>query len=127
MGLGYCSKVVSTVYTSPDLPSCRQHQMAPLTPPGLTTGATCGACQLALCEHARELRKATAAQRDVSGSSAGGISDSHEGRGVGGASTSRAILHDVLMCNSPRDPDVSRALSFPGAAQEVRVQQCLAV
>ena len=49
--------------------------------------------------------------RDVSGSSAGGISDPHEGRGAGGASTSRAILHDVLICNSPRDPDVSRALS----------------
>ena len=62
-------------------------------------------------EHARELRKATAAQRDVSGSIACGISDPHKGRGAGGASTSRAILHDVLMCNSPRDPDVSPALS----------------
>jgi hypothetical protein len=71
----------------------------------------CGACRLALRVHARELRKATAAQRDVSGSSAGGISDPHEGRGAGGASTSRAIPHDVLICNSPRDPDVSRALS----------------
>ena len=30
MGLGYCSKVVSTVYGSPDLPSCRRHQKAPL-------------------------------------------------------------------------------------------------
>jgi len=63
------------------------------------------------CGHARELRKATAAQRFVSGSSAGGISDPHEGRGAGGASTSRAIPRDVLICNSPRDPDVSRALS----------------
>jgi len=71
----------------------------------------CGACQLALREHARELRKATAAQRDVSGSSAGGISDPHEGRGAGGASTSQAIPHDVLMCNSPRDADVNRAFS----------------
>jgi len=61
--------------------------------------------------HALELGKATAAQRDVNGSSAGGISDPHEGRGAGDASTSRAIPHDVLSCNSPRDPDVSRALS----------------
>jgi len=61
--------------------------------------------------HALELDKATAAQRDVSGSSAGDISDPHEGRGAGVASTSRAIPHDVLVCNSPRDPDVSRALS----------------
>ena len=30
MGLGYYSKVVSTVYASPDLPSCRRHQKAPL-------------------------------------------------------------------------------------------------
>ena len=30
MGLGYCSKVVSTVCASPDLPSCRRHQQAPL-------------------------------------------------------------------------------------------------
>ena len=50
-----------------------------------------------------------------------GISDPHEGRGAGGASTSRAIPHDVLMCNSPSDPDVSRADSH------ARVQQCLAV
>jgi hypothetical protein len=71
----------------------------------------CGACQRALREHALELGKATAAQRDVSGSSAGGISDPHEGGGAGGASTSQAIPHDVLMCNSPRDPDVSRAFS----------------
>jgi len=28
MGLGHCSKVVSTVYASPDLPSCRRHQKA---------------------------------------------------------------------------------------------------
>ena len=28
MGLGYCSKVVSTVYGSPDLPSCRRHHSA---------------------------------------------------------------------------------------------------
>ena len=62
--------------------------------------------------HDLELGKATAAQRDVSGSSAGGISDPHNGRGTGGASTSRAIPHDVLICNSPRDPDVSRALSY---------------
>jgi len=61
--------------------------------------------------YALEMGKVAGAQRDVSGSSAGGISDPHEGRGVGGASTSRAILHDVLICNSPRDPDVSRALS----------------
>jgi len=60
---------------------------------------------------ALELGKSTAAQHDVSGSSAGGISDPHEGRGAGVASTSRAIPHDVLICNSPRDPDVSRALS----------------
>jgi len=71
----------------------------------------CGSCRLVLRVHARELGKATAAQRDVSGSSAGGISDPHEGRGAGGASTSRAIPHDVLMCNSPRDPDVNRAFS----------------
>ena len=30
MCLGHCSKVVSTVYTCPDLPSCRRHQKAPL-------------------------------------------------------------------------------------------------
>ena len=30
MGLGYCSKVVCTVYASPDLASCRRHQKAPL-------------------------------------------------------------------------------------------------
>jgi len=52
----------------------------------------CGACQRALRVHALELGKATGAQRDVSGSSAGGISDPHEGRGARGASTSRAIL-----------------------------------
>jgi len=73
----------------------------------------CGSCQLVLRVHVRELVEVTATQRDVSGSSAGGISDPHEGRGAGGASTSRAIPHDVLMCNSPRDPDVSRALSHP--------------
>ena len=56
--------------------------------------------------HALELGKSTATQRDVSGSSAGGISDPPEGRGAGGASTSRAIPHDVLMSNSPRDADV---------------------
>jgi len=61
--------------------------------------------------YALELGKATAAQRDVSGSSAGGISDPHEGRGAGNARTSRAIPHDVLICNSPRDPDVSRVSS----------------
>jgi len=71
----------------------------------------CGVCQLALREHARELGKATVAQRDVSGSSAGGISNPHEDRGAGGAYTSRAIPHDVLICNSPRDPEVSRTLS----------------
>ena len=66
----------------------------------------CGACRLVLRVHALELGK-SAAQRDVSGSSAGGISDPHESRGAGAASTSRAIPH----CYSPRDPDVSRALS----------------
>ena len=71
----------------------------------------CGACRRALRVHALELGKATGAQRDVSGSSAGGIGDPHEGKGAGGASTSRAIPHDVLIWNSPRDPDVSRALS----------------
>jgi len=71
----------------------------------------CGACRLVLHVHALELGKATAVQRDVSGSSAGSISDPHEGRGAGGANTSRAIPHDVLICSSPRDPDVSRALS----------------
>jgi len=71
----------------------------------------CGSCRRALREYALELGEATAAQRDVSGSSAGGISDPHEGRGAGGASTSQAIPHDVLMCNSPRDADVNRAFS----------------
>jgi len=71
----------------------------------------CGACHFALREHARELHKAISAQRDVSDSSAGVISDPHEDRGAGGASTSRAIPQDVLMCNSPRDADVSRVLS----------------
>ena len=193
MGLGYCSKIVSTVYASPGLPSCRRHQKAPL---GASSGShgkesrghasrghfesgaavqvgrarpahscalafvdgtgafphsgllfncvtgedkgrraasdhrswrsnhdghpdfvvnfssrACGACWLALRVHALELGKATGAQRDVSGSSAGGISDPHEGRGAGGASTSRVIPHDVLICNSPRDPDVNRAFS----------------
>ena len=59
----------------------------------------CGACRLVLRVHVRELVEVTATQRDVSGSSAGGISDPHEGRGAGGASTSRAIPHDVLICN----------------------------
>ena len=71
----------------------------------------CGACRRALREYARELGKASAAQRDVSGSSTGGISGPHEGRGGGGASTSRGIPHDVLICSSPCAPDVSRALS----------------
>ena len=104
MGLGYCSKVVSTVYGSPDLPSCRWHQKALGHPDFVVnlSSRACGACRRALRVHALELGKATAAQRDVSGSSAGGISDPHDGRGAGGASTSRAIPHDVLICNSPR-------------------------
>ena len=78
----------------------------------------CGACRLALRVHALELRKATAAQRDVSGSIACGISDPHKGRGAGGASTSRAIPHDVLICNSPRDPDVSQVVPRRGAGSK---------
>jgi len=40
MGLGYCSKVVSTVYASPDLPSCRRHQKAPLPVAAMAKQAT---------------------------------------------------------------------------------------
>jgi len=45
--------------------------------------------------HARELGKATAAQRDVSGSSAGGISDPHEGRGIPLRKAQRNVEADV--------------------------------
>ena len=43
--LGYCSKVVSTIYASPDLPSCRRHQKAPL-------GASSGSHGIASRGHA---------------------------------------------------------------------------
>ena len=62
----------------------------------------CGARRRALRVHTLELGKVTGTQRDVSGRSAGDISDPHEGSGAGGTSTSRAIPHDVLMCHSPR-------------------------
>jgi len=57
------------------------------------------ACGLSACVACvfLELGKATVVQHDVSGSSAGGISDPHEGRGAGGERTSWVIPHDVLI------------------------------
>ena len=72
----------------------------------------CGVCRKTLREHALELGKATVAEAAVCAvgcSSAGGISVSREG---GGACTPGSLPHDVLMSDSPGDPDVIRALTY---------------